>query len=254
MERARQLKEERKSGGLSSASGTGSVFKNAAQDSVHRRKNSVNGRSQQLTQMSGTNGIDSTATSMLSSPSIHGDRINIPPYNGQGMPNQMGYQNGYGQSNNSAMVNRPGMGPPNAPQSYHQSYYQADRGGMGQDAFSVPLTDDRDMAPGMQMGQPQQYFSPPMGGNMYPTQNFGGPPRNDMMRNSNQDFRGDGVIINNRTQDHYFSHQQQQQMHMQRSSMQIQNQNGFQTGMGYMNPGPMQQQMVGGSERVMNNQ
>ena len=45
MERARQLKEERKSGGLSSASNSGSVFKNTAMDSVHRRKNSVNGRS-----------------------------------------------------------------------------------------------------------------------------------------------------------------------------------------------------------------
>lgn len=47
MERARLLKEERKSGGLSSASGGGSVFKNAGQDFVHRnRKNSINGRSQ----------------------------------------------------------------------------------------------------------------------------------------------------------------------------------------------------------------
>ena len=46
MERARQLKEERKSGGLSSASGGGSVFKNAGQDFVHRNRKNTTTRSE----------------------------------------------------------------------------------------------------------------------------------------------------------------------------------------------------------------
>ena len=100
--------------------------------------------------MSGTNGIDSTATSMLSSPSIQGDRINLQQYKAQNMQTPMGYQNGYNQANNS-MMNRGSMGHPN--QFQNQSHYPADRGGMGQDAFSVPLTDERDnMGPGMGMG------------------------------------------------------------------------------------------------------
>ena len=120
--------------------------------------------------MSATNGIDSTATSMMSSPSIHGDRMG---YNGQNMHSQMGYQNGY--QPNSALARGP-MGNPSAHSSYHQSYYQADRRGAGQDAFSVPLTDERDMGNGMGMGgQPQQFFSSPVNGGAYPTQNFGAP-------------------------------------------------------------------------------
>ena len=79
MERAKQLREERKNGSVS-ASSSGSVFKNAGQDTVHRqRQNSFNGRSQQMTQMSGANGIETTATSILSSPSIQGDRMGVPP-------------------------------------------------------------------------------------------------------------------------------------------------------------------------------
>ena len=72
MERARQLREERKNGVGSSASS--SVFKSAGQDFVHRQGSQT--RSQGYTQMSNPNGQDSTAMSMISSPSIHGGRMN----------------------------------------------------------------------------------------------------------------------------------------------------------------------------------
>lgn len=113
------MKEERKSGGVSSASG--SVFKSAGQDTVHRyqRKDSLNTRSQQLTQMSNNNAGDTTAASILSSPSIQGERMGYggQPSMGIGGYNQPQYQN--------QMVNR-GMGQPGAYQQ--QSYYPGERG------------------------------------------------------------------------------------------------------------------------------
>lgn len=76
MERARMLREERKTGVSSSASS--SVFKAAGERSVHRQGSQ--NRSQQHTQMSNAGGQDTTATSMLSSPSIHGGRMNQDPF------------------------------------------------------------------------------------------------------------------------------------------------------------------------------
>jgi|Transcript_18574 hypothetical protein len=65
MERARQMREERKNGVGSSSSS--SVFKNVGHESLHRAA-STNSRSAQQTQMSGVNVQDTTATSMMSSP------------------------------------------------------------------------------------------------------------------------------------------------------------------------------------------
>ena len=82
MERAKQLREERKNGGVGSSQSS-NVFKSAGQDFVHRQS-STNSRSAQQTQMSGANGQDTTATSMLSSPSIHGGRQTQDPFMNHG--------------------------------------------------------------------------------------------------------------------------------------------------------------------------
>ena len=103
MERARAIREERKSGGIG-GSASSSVFKNVGQEFVHRQ--SSNGRSQQHTQMSNPNvGENSTATSMISTPSIHGGRQSQEPFLNQmgGAPrqqqfSQLAYQSGFNQT------------------------------------------------------------------------------------------------------------------------------------------------------------
>jgi len=85
MERARLLREERKSGGGSGA------LKNAANDFVHRQ--SSNGRSQQHTQMSSMNPHD---VSVLSSGSMNYNNNNGNNNRAFGSSSpSVGYQTGY---------------------------------------------------------------------------------------------------------------------------------------------------------------
>ena len=80
MERARQLREERKSGVASGHNTSGSVFKSAGADFVHR--GASNGRSATgISQMSLAQQDQSTAHSMLSSPNVRGDAVYQSQYN-----------------------------------------------------------------------------------------------------------------------------------------------------------------------------
>ena len=90
MERARQLREERKNGVSGGGHNTsGSVFKSAGADFVHR--NASNGRqSNGISQMSLAHQDSSTAHSMLSSPNIRGDGQYQSMYNRAGYQERVG--------------------------------------------------------------------------------------------------------------------------------------------------------------------
>ena len=84
IERARQLREERKNGGIGSSSSS-SVFKSAGHDSLHRA-GSTNSRKAHHTQMSGGMNLqETTATTMFSSPSMQGGNRSQDAYMNGGM-------------------------------------------------------------------------------------------------------------------------------------------------------------------------